>query len=316
MLLASLLPAVAVAATAPEAPPAFRPVMLERSGSVLVKSLPASSAAATHRTRPFLRLTPGGAARPQASAIGVTTLPAGPSAPSAVENVLTKFPMISLDQQLAAPFGKDQFVTPPDTQVAAGPSHLVEMVNSSGSVWDKSGTLLTLFDLNVFFAVPPGSSFSDPRILYDRDSQRWFASGVAFVPSTLASVVVIDVSTTSNPLDKWVQYSAAKSSNLHDQPKIGVSADKVVLSWNDFSPFGVSFRSRLLPAESRAGRSAYLEPGRIHRLQPRREPWARNHHRHPASGKRRLERVRPRCAANLGAASRRPAGAAGQHRHQ
>jgi hypothetical protein len=241
MLLASLLPAVAVAATAPEAPPAFRPVMLERSGSVLVKSLPASSAAATHRTRPFLRLTPGGAARPQASAIGVTTLPAGPSAPSAVENVLTKFPMISLDQQLAAPFGKDQFVTPPDTQVAAGPSHLVEMVNSSGSVWDKSGTLLTLFDLNVFFAVPPGSSFSDPRILYDRDSQRWFASGVAFVPSTAASVVVIDVSTTSNPLDTWVQYSAAKSSNLHDQPKIGVSADKVVLSWNDFSPFGVSF---------------------------------------------------------------------------
>jgi hypothetical protein len=239
MLLASLLPAVAVAATAPEAPPAFRPVMLERSGSVLVKSLPASSAAATHRTRPFLRLTPGGAARPQASAIGVTTLPAGPSAPSAVENVLTKFPMISLDQQLAAPFGKDQFVTPPDTQVAAGPSHLVEMVNSSGSVWDKSGTLLTLFDLNVFFAVPLGSSFSDPRILYDRDSQRWFASGVAFVPSTLASVVVIDVSTTSNPLDTWVQYSAAKSSNLHDQPKIGVSADKVVLSWNDFSP--VSF---------------------------------------------------------------------------
>src|SRR5450759_1617709 len=241
MLLASLLPAVAVAATAPEAPPAFRPVMLERSGSVLVKSLPASSAAATHRTRPFLRLTPGGAARPQASAIGVTTLPAGPSAPSAVENVLTKFPMISLDQQLAAPFGKDQFVTPPDTQVAAGPSHLVEMVNSSGSVWDKSGTLLTLFDLNVFFAVPPGSSFSDPRILYDRDSQRWFASGVAFVPSTAASVVVIDVSTTSNPLDTWVQYSAAKSPNLHDQPKIGVSADKVVLSWNDFSPFGVSF---------------------------------------------------------------------------
>jgi hypothetical protein len=239
MLLASLLPAVAVAATAPEAPPPFRPVMLERSGSVLVKSLPASSAAATHRTRPFLRLTPGGAARPQASAIRVTTLPAGPTAPSAVENVLTKFPMISLDQQLAAPFGKDQFVTPPDTQVAAGPSHLVEMVNSSGSVWDKSGTLLTLFDLNVFFAVPPGSSFSDPRILYDRDSQRWFASGVAFVPSTLASVVTIDVSTTSNPLDTWVQYSAAKSSNLHDQPKIGVSADKVVLSWNDFSP--VSF---------------------------------------------------------------------------
>jgi hypothetical protein len=237
MLLASSLPALA--STAPETAPAFRSVMLERSGSVLVKSLPAHSAAATHHTRPFLRLTPGGAARPQASAIAVTTLPAAPLATSAVENVLTSFPAISLDRQLA--LGLDQFVTPPDTQVAAGPDYLVEMVNSSGSVWDKSGTLLKLFDLNAFFAVPPAYSFSDPRILYDGDSQRWFASGVAFVPSTLASVVVIDVSTTSNPLDKWVQYSAANSSNLtHDQPKIGVSSDKVVLSWNDFLN-GLSF---------------------------------------------------------------------------
>ena len=235
MLVAGSLPAVA--ATAPETPPAFRPVMLERSGSVLVRSLPAYSTAAAHRTRPFLRLTPGGAGWPQASAIGVTTLPAAPSATSAVENVLTSFPAISLDQQLVA-IGPDQFVTPPDTQVAAGPNHLVEMVNSSGSVWNKSGTRLNLFDLNKFFAVPPGYSFSDPRILYDGGiggSQRWFASGVAFVQPTLASVVVIAVSTTSDPTGTWVQYSAANSTNLtHDQPKIGVSSDKVVLSWNDF----------------------------------------------------------------------------------
>jgi hypothetical protein len=242
MLLASSLPALA--STGPETAPAFRPVMLERSGSVLVRSLPAHSAAATHGTRPFLRLTPRGAVAPRANAIGVTTLPASPLATSAVENVLTKFPMISLDQQLAAPFGIDQFVTPPDTQVAAGPNHLVEMVNSSGSVWDKSGTLIKLFDLNAFFAVPTGYSFSDPRILYDGGSQRWFASGVAFVQPTLASVVTIAVSQTSDPTGIWVQYSAANSSNLtHDQPKIGVSSDKVVLSWNDFL-FGLSFQGQ------------------------------------------------------------------------
>ena len=33
----------------------------------------------------------------------------------------------------------------------------------------------------------------------------------------------------------WFQYAAVNSSTLtHDQPKIGVSSDKVVLSWNDF----------------------------------------------------------------------------------
>jgi hypothetical protein len=240
MLLASSLPALA--STAPETAPAFRPVMLERSGSVLVRSLPAHSAAATHGTRPFLRLTPGGAVARRANAIGVTTLPASPLATSDVENVVTAFPAISLDRQLA--LGIDQFVTPPDTQVAAGPNHLVEMVNSSGSVWDKSGTLIKLFDLNAFFAVPTGYSFSDPRILYDGGSQRWFASGVAFVQPTLASVVTIAVSQTSDPTGIWVQYSAANSSNLtHDQPKIGVSSDKVVLSWNDFL-FGLSFQGQ------------------------------------------------------------------------
>jgi hypothetical protein len=240
MLLASSLPALA--STAPETAPAFRPVMLERSGSVLVRSLPAHSAAAIHGTRPFLRLTPGGAVGPQANAIGVTTLPASPLATGDVENVVTSFPAISLDRQLA--LGIDQFVTPPDTQVAAGPNYLVEMVNSSGSVWDKSGTLLKLFDLNAFFAVPAGYSFSDPRILYDSGSQRWFASGVAFVQPTLASVVTIAVSMTSDPTQTWVQYSAANSSNLtHDQPKIGVSSDKVVLSWNDFL-YGLSFQGQ------------------------------------------------------------------------
>ena len=240
MLLASSLPALVSAA--PETAPAFRPVMLERSGSVLVRSLPAHSAAATHGTRPFLRLSPGGAVAPRANVIGVTTLPASPLATSDVENVVTAFPAISLDRQLA--LGIDQFVTPPDTQVAAGPNHLVEMVNSSGSVWDKSGTLIKLFDLNAFFAVPTGYSFSDPRILYDGGSQRWFASGVAFVQPTLASVVTIAVSQTSDPTGIWVQYSAANSSNLtHDQPKIGVSSDKVVVSWNDFL-FGLSFQGQ------------------------------------------------------------------------
>ena len=320
MLLASSLPALA--STAPETPPAFRPVMLERSGSVLVKSLPAYSAAATHRTRPFLRLSPGGAAGPQASAIGVTTLPAGPSATSAVENVLTSFPTISLDQQLA--LGIDQFVTPPDTQVAAGPNHLVEMVNSSGSVWDKSGTLLKLFDLNAFFAVPTGYSFSDPRILYDRDSQRWFASGVAFVPPTLASVVTIAVSTTSDPTGTWVQYSAANSSNLtHDQPKIGVSSDKVVLSWNDFL-FGLFFQGQstwvLQKSQMVAGTPANgvaIGPDSTRQsLVPAVQLTSNSAEYIVYNRGASLGVVTITGTPLLGAAQRRPAGAAGQHRHQ
>src|SRR2546429_263573 len=74
-------------------------------------------------------------------------------------------------------YGGGQAVAPPDTQLAAGTTQLVEMDNSTMSVWSKSGTRLASADLNAFFAVPTGLSFTDPRVLYDAGSGRWFASG-------------------------------------------------------------------------------------------------------------------------------------------
>jgi len=133
----------------------------------------------------------------------------------------------------------DQNVAPPDTQLAAGPSNLVEMVNSTASVWNKDGTFVTDFDLNVFYGlVGTGYSFSDPRVLYDALSGRWFSTGVAFT-SSFASEFVLAVSTSADPTGTWNIYAAAQSSLLHDQPKLGVSTDKVAIAWNDF--LGTSF---------------------------------------------------------------------------
>jgi hypothetical protein len=208
----------------------FRPVVLARDGTVSVRALPARAAAQAAQ-RPFLRLNRS--PRSDKSSAVPTTVASAGSAASNSQQILTSFGAVGLDRQLAV--GSDQFVTPPDPQIAAGPTALVEMVNSSGSVWDKQGNLLSIFDLNTFFAVPSGYSFSDPRVLFDQDSQRWFASGVAFIPPTYGSVVVLAVSASTDPTGTWVQYTADNSSTLtHDQPKIGVSSDKVVVSWNDF----------------------------------------------------------------------------------
>jgi hypothetical protein len=171
---------------------------------------------------------------PRASAIPVTSVAGSASTSTATEQVVTGFTGVTLVQQVAA-LGNDQAVTPPDTQIAAGPNSLLEMVNSSGSVWTKSGSLVKIFDLNTFFPVPAGYTFSDPRVLYDTMSGRWFASGVAFVTPSFGSVLVFGVSNTSDPTGTWHMYSADNSSNVtHDQPKIGVSADKVAFSFNDF----------------------------------------------------------------------------------
>jgi IPT/TIG domain len=210
----------------------FRPVLIGRTGTVSVKALPSRGQSAAHRNHPFLGLAGVPGHQP-----GSASSAAAPVVEAAVtgttEEVLSKFQAVTLDQQLS--LGADQFVTPPDNGLAVGPDYVVEMVNDSGTIWDKSGNLVKIFDLNKFFAVPSGYTFSDPRILYDQVSQRWFASGVAFIAPSYGSGVTIAVSTGSDPSGTWVQYLAANSSNVtHDQPKIGVSSDKVVLSWNDF----------------------------------------------------------------------------------
>jgi IPT/TIG domain len=128
----------------------------------------------------------------------------------------------------------DQNVAPPDTQLAAGPNNLLEEVNSTGSVWNKDGTFVTDFDLNAFYGLLGGSyTFSDPRVLYDALSGRWFSTGVAYT-SSYASEFVLAVSTSGDPAGTWKIYAAAQSSLLHDQPKLGVSTDKVAIAWNDF----------------------------------------------------------------------------------
>ena len=132
-------------------------------------------------------------------------------------------------------YGTDQAVSPPDTQLAAGPTYLAEADNSALSIWSKSGSLVMTTDLNVFFSVPTGYRFGDPRILYDGESGRWFLSGLA-VDTTNDSQTYIAVSATSDPTGSWNGYLVDSATGiLADQPMIGVNSDKVVISWNDFT---------------------------------------------------------------------------------
>jgi len=218
--------------------PHFTRVAAAAAGTVKVKDLQAPTTSShpggLHPFRPTSTLV-----HPQRSAsVPVVTAPATASAATvataATEQVLTGFTGVTVSQQVTA-LGNDQAVTPPDPQIAAGPQFLLEMVNSSGSVWSKTGGLVKIFDLNTFFLVPSGYTFSDPRVLYDAISGRWFASGVAFVTPSYGSLLVFAISATDDPGGAWKIYSADNNANVtHDQPKIGVSTDKFAISFNDF----------------------------------------------------------------------------------
>ena len=121
---------------------------------------------------------------------------------------------------------------PPDVQVAVGPTSVVEFVNSAGAIWTKTGQFVRSFSLDAFFST--GSDrLSDPRILYDGLSGRWFASAMDMTTEDID----VAVSSSSDPAGSWVTYafpSNLPTSTCPDQPKLGLADQAVVLTANAF----------------------------------------------------------------------------------
>src|SRR5258708_1407822 len=73
-------------------------------------------------------------------------------------------------------------ISPADADGAVGLQHFVELINGHFSVYDKSTghRVQTMTDIQFWKAagvsVASTLSFSDPRMIFDSASQRWFAS--------------------------------------------------------------------------------------------------------------------------------------------
>lgn len=135
--------------------------------------------------------------------------------------------------------------SPPDIQIAAGEgssNYVVEMVNLDGAIYTKSGTLVKAFDLHQFFS-PSNNSFSksnnddftDPSLLFDNLSGRWFAA----ISDTTTQSVRVAVSKTNDPTAVWRVYDfhikLSQPDSCSDQPFIGVSKDKFIFTINNWS---------------------------------------------------------------------------------
>ena len=131
---------------------------------------------------------------------------------------------------------------PPDPQVASNQNYLLEAVNSVATVWKKDGTQVLSFSLYGFFNVSLADDVTDPRVLYDNSSGRWFLSAAhlecqpyGFGCSVSGGLVVLAVSKTSDPTGDWWKYSFRRTGSYPDYPAIGVSDDKFVVSANDIA---------------------------------------------------------------------------------
>jgi hypothetical protein len=145
-----------------------------------------------------------------------------------------------LGQGFVGPSGGPGFTIigdPPDPQGDVGPSHYVQIVNSSFAVFSKQGTMIlgpvptrTLF---AGFGAPcEKSDDGDGIVLYDPLADRWLVTQFAVPRGQF--VECIAVSRTGDPTGAWARYAYAYSF-FNDYPKFGVWPDAYFATYNAFA---------------------------------------------------------------------------------
>ena len=146
---------------------------------------------------------------------------------------------------------------PPDTNMAVGDTQLVEYVNTSWEVFDKSGNpLLGPFDGNsLWVSGIPGTlcannDSGDPIVQWDRVAHRWLLFQNVFVSPY---AMCIAVSTSADATGNYYVYQFSVPGNgFPDYPKIGVWPTGYFQAQNNFGSGGSSFQGSQICAYNRA----------------------------------------------------------------
>jgi len=142
-----------------------------------------------------------------------------------------------LEQFQGGNLNQSNFV-PPDMGGAVGSGYVVQLLNGVATIDSTTGTQVSQTSLNTFFSgITTG--ISDPRIIFDPSSQRWFASAIT-TPAPVGSVsnnILVAVSAGANPTGGFttLSFPSANSSTFADFPTLGVNGAAVTIGTNDFS---------------------------------------------------------------------------------
>lgn len=130
---------------------------------------------------------------------------------------------------------------PPDVQVAAGPQNVVEMVNNEMGIWSTSGAAEGTRALSDFFGTG-SDSISDPWVVYDTGSGRWFA---AILDKTRDNLQIA-ASHSGDPTGAWSVWLHPWTINglpvFLDQEFLGTSDSQVAMTANLYSLDGTQFK--------------------------------------------------------------------------
>ncbi len=128
---------------------------------------------------------------------------------------------------------------PPDTQVAAGFNEIVETSNNTMRVFSKGGTVLQTNDLTPFFFAASDQTATDAKVVFDAAAGRYYMTDLLVnnPAAPTGSQAKLAVSQSSDPTGSWCIYSfgffTRTDGTVLDQPKLGFSDDKIMISVNE-----------------------------------------------------------------------------------
>jgi hypothetical protein len=180
---------------------------------------------------------------PPAGEIGGTRPPTPPASPiPPPPPPLPSGPAVSAS---FAALGDINTSIPPDTNGAAGPAHLMTMLNTQVRIQNKAGGTVSTVTLSTFWTAGTGlfGSPFDPHVVYDSISSRWIAT-VDANGNSATSQVWFAISATSDPTLGWTFYGFAADpaypvgTTWADYPGMGVNGTWIAITNNMFTVAG------------------------------------------------------------------------------
>lgn len=132
---------------------------------------------------------------------------------------------------------------PPDVAGAVGPNHVMTTLNNGLMIQDKTGGNPIFINDNTFFTVEVSSSIFDPKVFYDKYTQRYYFIDLNG-SSSASTGILLAVSQTNDPTGNWNQYrfqsntGTGESNTWFDYPMVGYNKDWLVISGNMFADGG------------------------------------------------------------------------------
>jgi hypothetical protein len=136
--------------------------------------------------------------------------------------------------------------TPPDTTGAAGPDRYIEAINTSYAIYGKTGSLVNSGPLSALTGITGGIfgySLSDPQMMWDAATQRFYYTAV-FYDAFLSNMgLAIGWSKTGAPASSndFCKYTIGFGSDLPDYPKLGDSQAFLMVGYNLFSDAATTY---------------------------------------------------------------------------